>query len=69
MADSSSRNPVTKEGQAVIDQAKTLDEFNKKVERDVRLENVILPVFDGLNFVRLKKDVYVPTAEEVSWKR
>jgi len=69
VADSSSRNPVTKEGQAVIDQAKTLDEFNKKVERDVRLENVILPVFDGLNFVRLKKDVYVPTAEEVSWKR
>ncbi|KAF8453417.1 O-methyltransferase [Terfezia claveryi] len=56
VADSSDRNPVTQEGRAVIDQAKTLDEFNKKVLRDARLENVILPVFDGLNFVRLKKE-------------
>jgi len=69
VADSSDQNPVTQEGPAVIAQAKTLDEFNKKVEKDVRLENIILPVFDGINFVRLKKDLYVPTAEEVSWKR
>jgi len=66
VADSSDRNPVTQEGPEVIAQAKTLDEFNRTVERDARLENVILPVFDGINFVRLKKDVHVPTAEEVS---
>jgi len=57
VADSSERNPVVKEaGQRAVDQAKTLDEFNKKVAKNPRLENVILPVFDGLNFVRLKKD-------------
>jgi len=57
VADSSERNPVVKEaGQRAVDQAKTLDEFNKKVASNPRLENVILPVFDGLNFVRLKKD-------------
>lgn len=69
VADSSERNPVTKEGQGPIRQAKFLDEFNKKVERDVRLENVILPVFDGLNFVRLKKDIKVPGPTEGAWRQ
>ena len=62
VADSSDRNPAIQMGDRYVAESKTLDEFNKKVERDVRLENVILPLFDGLNFVRLKKEVHVPTA-------
>lgn len=52
-----------------MEQAKKLDEFNKKVERDSRLENVILPVFDGLNFARLKKDYKPPGKDEIGWKQ
>jgi len=50
-------------------QSRSLDEYNKKVLRDVRLENVILPVFDGLNFARRLKNVPVPGPSEVSRKK
>lgn len=57
VADSSSNNPNGEEGaygKGAIRQAVVLDEFNKKVLADPRLENVILPVFDGINFVKRK---------------
>ena len=41
-------------GPASIHRAATLDEFNKMVLADERLESVILPVFDGVSFVRRK---------------
>lgn len=37
-----------------VRQAEWLDEFNKEVKDDGRVENVVLPVFDGLNFIKLK---------------
>jgi caffeoyl-CoA O-methyltransferase len=33
---------------------KALDEFNKKVLEDDRLENMILPIRDGINCIRIK---------------
>ena len=58
MADSSDNNPNREEpdyGDKPIAFAKAIDDFNKKVLTDPRLESIILPVFDGINFVRRKK--------------
>ena len=54
VADSSSNNPNVQEYTYAVRDAPALDEFNKKVLGDPRLESVILPVFDGINFVKRK---------------
>jgi len=58
VADSSDNNPNREEpdyGDKPIAFAKAIDDFNKKVLADPRLDSIILPVFDGINFVRRKK--------------
>ena len=35
--------------------AELLDEFNKAIRADERVECVVMPVFDGLNLIRLKE--------------
>ncbi|KAI5789723.1 O-methyltransferase-domain-containing protein [Peziza echinospora] len=66
VADSSPNNPAAREGpnsaahggmsvKEHLKAAKWLDEFNRTVKEDGRVENVLVPMFDGLNFVRLKK--------------
>jgi len=60
VADSSDNNPnrdSVNYGRAAIavSHAKMLDDFNMKILKDPRLENIILPVFDGINFVKRKK--------------
>ncbi|KAI5776380.1 O-methyltransferase-domain-containing protein [Geopyxis carbonaria] len=40
--------------QASVDQAMHIDRFNKWVLENERLESVILPMFDGLNLIRVK---------------
>lgn len=60
MADSSDNNPNRDspdygKAEIAVSYAKKIDEFNMKVLKDPRLENIILPVFDGINFVRMKK--------------
>lgn len=53
VADNSERNPaVLEEGQ--MGNYRFIDQFNKVVRDDPRVEQVILPAFDGLNFIRLK---------------
>jgi len=52
VADDSDRNPASiTHGN---DNYKSIDKFNKFVRDDPRVEHVLLPVFDGLNFIRLK---------------
>lgn len=36
------------------DGCRSLDRFNKVVRDDPRVEHVLLPAFDGLNFIRVK---------------
>jgi caffeoyl-CoA O-methyltransferase len=66
VADSSQNNPAAREHSSAgargglsvkehLKAAKWLDEFNRTVKDDGRVENVLVPMFDGLNFVRLKK--------------
>jgi caffeoyl-CoA O-methyltransferase len=33
---------------------RAIDDFNKKIHKDARIENVILPIRDGLNLIRVK---------------
>ncbi|KAF8476068.1 O-methyltransferase [Kalaharituber pfeilii] len=56
VADQSDRNPA-KGGNENVDhirQAEWLNGFNKAVREDPRIDNVMLPVFDGLNCIRLR---------------
>lgn len=45
---------VTKSIKLSDAQTLAIDEFNKKVRADTRLENVLIPIRDGLNVVRVK---------------
>ena len=39
--------------EAQLDQgAQTVDHFNKKIQQDTRVENVILPIRDGITLIR-----------------
>ncbi|KAI5789657.1 O-methyltransferase [Peziza echinospora] len=64
VAERSERNPAAVVGDEEkrrrdVGTAEVLDAFNREVRRDGRLENVLVPVFDGLNFVRWKGGVVV----------
>jgi predicted O-methyltransferase YrrM len=52
VADDSDRNPAS--GTPGTNNYKSVDKFNKFVRDDPRVEHILLPVFDGLNFIRLK---------------
>lgn len=61
VADRSERNPAlfdhgegAKAREEHVKQAEWLDEFNRAVQAEERVENVLLPCFDGVNLVRLK---------------
>ena len=45
---------ILKDGAAMDDDTKAIDAFNKKVQQDERVENVLLPVRDGLMLIRKK---------------
>jgi len=53
VADASERNPMSSH-QHPVKNAKNIDTFNKFVSAHPRLENVIVPAFDGLNLIRVK---------------
>ena len=62
VADRSENNPLsgnkgnlTEQMAVDVRRAELLDEFNKVVRADERVESVMLPVFDGLNLIRLKE--------------
>ncbi|KAF8448250.1 O-methyltransferase-domain-containing protein [Kalaharituber pfeilii] len=56
VADQSSDNPAASgpDAEERLKGAEAMDNFNKAVKNDNRLENVLLPIFDGLNFVKLR---------------
>jgi len=55
VAISTSENPAAVRAEEVdLQRAKALDEFNEVVRLDPRVESVLVPLFDGLHFIRLR---------------
>lgn len=53
VADASEANPWHNHGENTTMECQILDEFNKKMKSDKRLEALLMPVFDGLGLARL----------------
>lgn len=53
VADASEANPWHNHGGNTTMECQILDEFNKKMKSDKRLEALLMPVFDGLGLARL----------------
>jgi predicted O-methyltransferase YrrM len=55
VVDASEKNPASKDWQILAPVVESLKAFNRFVMEDERVEQFLLPAFDGLNMARYKK--------------